>query len=35
MRADMQKYQDGYNAEGRVLAADLVAAVVGWLAAHT
>jgi hypothetical protein len=30
MRADMQKYQDGYNAEGRVLDADLVAAVVGW-----
>ncbi len=35
MRADMQKYQDGYNGEGRVLDADVVAAIVGWLAAHT
>jgi len=35
MRADMQKYQDGYNAEGRVLDADLVTAVIGWLASHT
>ena len=35
MRADMQKYQDGYNAPDRVLDADVVAAVVGWLAAHT
>lgn len=35
MRADLQKYQDGYNAEGRVLDPDLVAAVVEWLAAHT
>ena len=35
MRANMQKYQDGYNAVDRVLDADVVAAVVGWLAAHT
>lgn len=35
MRADLKTYQDGYNAEGRVLDLDVVAAIVGWLAAHT
>lgn len=35
MRADLLKYQNAYNAEGRALDADLVTAVIGWLAAHT
>jgi len=35
MRADLQKFQDGYNAPGRELDADLVAAVIGWLATRT
>jgi pimeloyl-ACP methyl ester carboxylesterase len=35
MRADVQKYQDGYNADGRVLDEDAVAAIVGWLVTHT
>jgi pimeloyl-ACP methyl ester carboxylesterase len=35
MRADLQKYQDAYNAPDRVLDADVVTAVIGWLAAHT
>lgn len=35
VRADPQAAQDNYNAEGRVLDADLAAAVVAWLAAHS
>jgi hypothetical protein len=35
IRKDLKATQDAYNAEGRVLDADLVGAVVGWLAEHT
>lgn len=35
IRADPQAAQDGYNAEGRILDADLVGALVSWLAARS
>lgn len=35
VRADPQAAQDAYNADGRVLDADLAAAVIAWLSAHT
>ncbi len=35
IRADQKAAQDAYNAEGRVLDADVLQAVVAWLAAHT
>ena len=35
IRANPQEAQDNYNADGRILDADLASSVVGWLAAHT